>query len=71
MRDVIAYLDDSHASKPKEEISKILDEEINRFSNFMATIGDWKSAGPLTAPERALIKTYLVHKINGKLDKEK
>lgn len=70
MKDVTVNLQDTHSQKSKEEISKILDGEIDRFSNFMATLGDWKSAGPLTAPERALIKTYLIQKINGKLDKE-
>ncbi|TXH11773.1 MAG: hypothetical protein E6R04_00635 [Spirochaetes bacterium] len=70
MKDVNVILGDWHALKSKEEVSKILDAEIDRFSNFMATIGDWKAAGPLSAPERTLIKTYLVHKLNGKLDKE-
>lgn len=70
MRDVIVSLNEGHATKSKEEVSTLLDKEIDQFSNFMSTIGDWKSVGPLTAPERALIKTYLVQKITGKFDKE-
>ena len=53
---------------PREKISSLLDQEIEDFSNFMATIGDWRAVGPLSPPERALIKTYLVQKLTGKID---
>lgn len=53
------------AAGTKEEISKLLDTEIDKFSEYMCNIGDWKTAGPLLPQERALIKTYLVQKVKG------
>lgn len=68
MKDVLVRFTDEHVGKPKEELLSLLDQEIEDFSKFMSTIGDWKSVGPLSPPERALIKTYLVQKVTGKLD---
>jgi hypothetical protein len=68
MKDVIVRFADEHQGKSKEELSAILDREIEKFSQYMSTIGDWKAVGPLSAPERALIKTYLVQKVTGKID---
>ncbi len=53
---------------PREKLSTLFDQEIEDFSKFMSTIGDWRSVGPLSSPERALIKTYLVQKLTGKID---
>jgi len=66
---VTVQVSPEHQSKSKEELSSLLDGELDLFSHFMSSLGDWKSVGPLTGSERALIKTYLVHKITGKLDK--
>lgn len=68
MKDVVVRFTDEHSGKSKEELSVLLDQEVEDFSKFMATIGDWKSVGPLSPPERALIKTYLVQKITGKIE---
>ena len=68
MKDVIVRFADEHVGKTKEQLSALLDQELEDFSKFMATLGDWKSAGALTPEERALVKTYLVQKVNGRLD---
>lgn len=68
MKDIIVRFSDEHAAKGKEELSALLDVEVEDFSKFMSTIGDWKSVGPLAPSERALIKTYLVQKVTGKID---
>lgn len=68
MSDVVVHFADQHRGKPKEELSAILDKEIEEFSRYMSTIGDWKAVGPLSPLERALIKTYLVQKITGKIE---
>lgn len=68
MKDIHVQFSEEHSGKKKEELLALLDREIDDFSNFMSTLGDWKSVGPLSPPERALIKTYLVHKVTGKLD---
>jgi hypothetical protein len=68
MKDLIVRFSEEHAAKGKEELSLLLDSEIEDFSRFMATIGDWRVAGPLTKMERALVKTYLVQKLTGKID---
>ena len=53
-----------------DEKSKFIDEEVEKFSIYMATLGDWKQAGPLNKQERMLIKSYLVCKLAGKIDKD-
>lgn len=59
-----------YASRPKEEVLKLFDEEVEKFSAFMDNVGDWRSRGALSKSEKALIKTYLVHKYRGHLDGE-
>jgi hypothetical protein len=56
-----------HKDKSKEELSRLLDGEVDRFSKFMEVVSDPKAAGALTPMERALIKTYLVHKSLGRI----
>lgn len=68
MADLQLKLADEHATKTKEEISALLDAEVDRFSTFMDNLDDWKAKGALSKPERALIKTYLVQKLTGKID---
>ena len=68
MPDLLLQLAPEHQSKSKEELSILFDQEVDRFSRYMATMGDWKAAGPLLPLERVLIKTYLVQKYTGKLD---
>jgi len=63
MKDIELVLDDEHKDKSKEELSKLFDEEIEKFSIYMSTIGDWKSVGPLNQQEKALIKSYIVFKV--------
>lgn len=53
--------------KSKEEQSRILDEEVETFSQWLTNLPDSRAAGALSSPERALIKTYLVQKLTGKL----
>lgn len=53
--------------KPKEEQSQILDQEVEAFSQWLAALPDSRASGALSNPERALIKTYLVQKLTGKL----
>jgi len=65
MTKITLQLPSDIAAAPKEEISKLLDAEIDQFSEYMSSIGDWKTAGPLLPQERALIKTYLVQKVKG------
>ena len=52
----------------EDQLGRIKVGPVDDFSNFMATIGDWKAVGPLNPLERTLIKSYLVHKVNGKID---
>jgi hypothetical protein len=53
--------------KTKEELLAELDQEVERFSIFMGNLEDWRVRGALNNPEKALMKTYLVNKIQGKL----
>lgn len=53
--------------KSKDEQSVILDQEVELYSQWLAALPDSKAAGALNSSERALIKTYLVQKLTGKL----
>jgi len=68
MTDVTLKLAEEHSSKSKEEQLLLLDKEVDRFSKWMAELPDVRARGALSNPERALIKTYLVQKLTGKLD---
>lgn len=46
----------------KEVLSKEFDEDIERFSQYMSNLPDWKVAGALADWEKALVKSYLVFK---------
>lgn len=59
-----------HTGASKDEILKLLDIEIEKFSRFMDSLDDWRARGALLPQEKAMLKTYLVHKIAGHLDKE-
>ena len=65
MADFTLSVDATYVSMPKEELSKLIDIEVERFSAYMATIGDWKAVGPLNAMERTLVKTYIGTKLKG------
>lgn len=60
--------DQKNLEIPREKLLNLFDQEIDDFSKFMSTIGDWRAVGPLNSPERALIKTYLIQKLTGKID---
>jgi hypothetical protein len=57
-----------HTGASKEEMLKLLDLEVEKFSAFMANLPDWRARGPLNNPEKALLKTYLVHKVAGHIE---
>lgn len=57
-----------HESKTKDEVIKLVEQEVDKFSQFMAGLGEWKSAGPLIPQERILIQSYLIHKLRGHID---
>jgi hypothetical protein len=69
--DILVKLDDQHTSKSKEEKLEVINREIERFSQFMSTVGDWKAVGPLNEMEKVIIRTYLIQKLNGRIDEVK
>lgn len=60
-------LPEEFETKSKEEQLALLDDEITRFSTFMANLPDSRARGALSNPEKALLKSYLVAKIRGRL----
>ena len=60
-------LTQEHEGKTKEEVSALLDEEVEKFSVWMENLSDWRAKGALSKPEKALVKTYLVQKLTGKI----
>lgn len=66
--DVILKWADNLDAKSQQEQSEALDREVERFSQWLVKLPDNKASGALNNPERALIKTYLVQKLTGKLD---
>lgn len=67
MPNITLTLDPNLEGKSKEEKSVLFDEEVQRFSDWLSQISDFKAQGPLTRPEKALLKTYLIQKYSGKL----
>lgn len=57
-----------HTGKSQEEQMSLLDAEVERYSKWLAALPDSRASGALNPPERALIKTYLVQKLHGKID---
>ena len=55
-----------HTGASKEEILKLLDLEVEKFSEFMAHLDDFRAKGELINSEKALLKTFLVQKLAGK-----
>jgi hypothetical protein len=51
----------------KEEMLKEIEIDVERFSNFMASLEDWRARGALNNPEKALLRTYLIQKLQGKI----
>lgn len=68
MRELIVQFTEEHATKPRADLEKLVDLEVERFSTFMERLPDWKARGPLHISEKALIKSYLVAAVTGKLD---
>ena len=62
LEDITLVLAEAHKGKAPQELLVLFDEEIERFSAFMDKLTDWRAQGALSGPEKALIKTYIVHK---------
>jgi molybdopterin biosynthesis enzyme MoaB len=60
---VTLVLGEAYRNASKEVLSDLLDREIEGFSQYMEKLTDSKAAGRLIPMERALIKTYLIHKL--------
>jgi hypothetical protein len=63
---VILKVDEEHDDRPKEEILQLFDEEVEKFSSYMASLTG-VGGGPLGRGEKVLIKSYLVAKFSGKV----
>lgn len=68
MPDLVLKLSEELEGKTKEEKLVIFDKEVDRFSKWLERLNDPRANGPLSNPEKALLKTYLVQKYTGKLD---
>ncbi len=67
MRDVALTI----PGQTREEQLAAINQEIEDFSRYMCTLGDWKSVGPLNEMEKTLLRSYLVAKAAGKYDEVK
>ena len=55
----------------KQDLLKVFESELDDFSQWLANNPNWKQQGPLTQPERVLLRTYFVQKYSGNLDSKK
>lgn len=67
MPNIELKLDPKYDGKTKEELLAAVNEDIEVFSNFMANLPDWRANGALSNPEKALIRTFIVHKLKGRI----
>jgi len=51
----------------KEEVLQEVDAEVEKFSTWMANLEDFRARGALNSPEKALLRTYLIQKFQGKI----
>ena len=58
---------DSPVLVEKEELLKEVEVEVEKFSSYMENLEDWRARGALNNPEKALLRTYLVQKLQGKI----
>lgn len=58
---------DSPTVVERDEMLKEIEAEVEKFSDFMASLEDWRARGALNSPEKALLRTYLVQKLQGKI----
>lgn len=56
------------ASKDPATQLEAIDREVDRYSKWLAELKDSRASGPLSNAEKALVKTYLVQKLHGKID---
>lgn len=70
MPDLVLQLAPEHAhKKTQEEVLPVLEAEVQRFSKFMDSEAvPFEFRGPLTRRDARLLTTYLVQKLNHKLD---
>lgn len=59
----VVELSDEVLGMSKEEQSRVLDEELDKFSAYMGNISDVRASGPLSQKERMIVKTYLIWRI--------
>lgn len=52
----------------REEQLTAINRDVEDFSRYMSTLGDWRAVGPLNEMEKTLLRTYLVAKAAGKMD---
>lgn len=64
---MVSVIVENADKKTKEETLEVVNQEVERFSNFMAALEDWRARGALNSPEKALLRTYLIQKIQGKI----
>ena len=67
MKEVILKIDESLGEVPRPQLAELIRKEVDDFSTFMSSLGDWKSVGPLSDMERKLIESYLWQKLNGRI----
>lgn len=68
MKEVLLNVEDEFRGD-KDKILALFDQEVETFSKWLAEkCPDPRARAPLSNPEKALMKTYLVQKYTGKLD---
>lgn len=65
---IIVQFSEDHSGKNREQLEPLIDAEVERFNRFMQQLPDWKSRGDLHKSEKALLKSYLVARLTGKLE---
>lgn len=67
--DVVVSLTHDLMNQPKEVQVAAVDKEIERFSVWMTKLSHPENE-PLNKSERALLRTYLMQKLHGRIDSE-
>ena len=53
--------------KTQEDILIEVNQEVEKFSEWLSNLDDIRAKGALNNPEKALVRTYLMQKLQGRL----
>lgn len=68
LQGIVLEFEEAMRDAPVEAKDAAVDAWVERFSSFMASLPDWRAAGPLNPSDRALVKSLFVAALSGRME---